>query len=122
MREEDQYHLSNIANYIGEIDSYVQDMEYPDFEKEEEVRVTVMENLQHIGQAATLLSDDFTSQFTDVDYQVLESFKAAKFNNAWEKGYQPIWGIIKKDLPRFRDLIMTETERMDIPQEDDLED
>ena len=121
MREEDQYHLSNIANYISEIDSYVQGMEYPDFEEEEEIRVTVMENLQHIGQAAILLSDDFTSQFIDVDYQALESFKAAKYNNSYEKGYQPIWGVIKNDLPRFRDLIMTETERMDLPQPDDLE-
>ncbi len=120
MNEQDQYHINNIANYIGEIESYVQGMDYPDFEQEEEVRVTVMENLQHIGQAATLLSDEFTSQFTDVDYHVLDAFKAAKFNNTLEKGYQPIWTIIKNDLPQFRDLIMTESERMDIPEDDDL--
>jgi uncharacterized protein with HEPN domain len=120
MTEEDQYHLNNIANYISEIESYVQGMEYPDFEEEEEVRVTVMENLQHIGQAASLLSDDFSSQFTDVDYHVLDTFKSAKFNNAWEQGYQQIWGVITNDLPQFRDLIMTESERADIPKDDDL--
>ena len=120
MTEEDQYHLNNIANYISEIESYVQGMEYPDFEDEEEVRITVMENLQHIGQAATLLSDDFTSQFTDVDYHVLDSFKAAKFNESLEIGHQQIWNIIQNDLPQFRDLIMTETERADLPEDDDL--
>ena len=122
MTEEDQYHLNNIANYISEIESYVQGMELHDFEEEEEVRVTGMENLQHIGQASSLLSEDFSSQFTDVDYHVLDTFKAAKFNNAWEQGYQQIWGVITNDLPQFRDLIMTESERADIPEDDDLMD
>jgi len=122
MTEEDQYHLNNIANYISEIESYVQGMEYQDFQDEEEVRVTVMENLQHIGQAAALLSDDFASQFTDIDYQVLETFKAAKFNEGLEQGHQQIWNVIQHDLPQFRDLIMTESERADLPEDDDLMD
>lgn len=120
MNEEDQYHLNNIANYISEIESYVQGMDYHDFEEEEEVRVTVMQNLQHIGQAASLLSDDFSSQFTDIDYHVLDTFKAAKFDNSLEHGYQQIWAVITNDLPQFRDLIMTESERADIPDDDDL--
>ncbi|MEM9674820.1 MAG: hypothetical protein AAF992_19660 [Bacteroidota bacterium] len=69
-----------------------------------------------------MLSEDFSSQFTDVDYHVLDTFKAAKFNNAWEQGYQQIWGVITNDLPQFRDLIMTESERADIPEDDDLMD
>lgn len=120
MNEEDQYHLNNIANYISEIESYVQGMEYQDFQEEEEVRVTVMENLQHIGQASSLLSEDFSSQFTDIDYHVLDTFKAAKFDNSLEHAGPQIWSIITNDLPQFRDLIMTETERADIPDDDDL--
>lgn len=122
MKEEDQYHLNNIANYVSEIESYVQGMEYPDFQKEEEVRMTVVENLQHIGQAASLLSEEFTSQFTDIDYHVLDTFKAAKFDNALEHGHEQIWSVVTKDLPQFRDLIMTESERADIPEDDDLMD
>ena len=120
MKEEDQVHLTHIANYINEIESYVQGMDYQQFADEEEVRVTVMENLQHIGQAASLLSDEYTSQFTAVDIQVLETLKSAKFNDSLEIDYRPVWSIIQNDLPVFRDLILTDTERMDIPDDDDL--
>ena len=122
MKEEDQVHLTNIANYINEIESYVQGMDYRQFADEEEVRITVMENLQHIGQAASLLSDEYTNQFTAVDIQVLETLKNAKFNDSLEIDYRPVWSIIQNDLPVFRDLILTDTEQMDIPEDDDLSD
>lgn len=120
MKEEDQVHLTNIANYINEIRSYVQGMDYQQFADEEGVRVTVMQNLQHIGQASSLLSDEYTSQFTAVDIQVLNTLKSAKFNDGLEIDYRPVWSIIQNDLPVFRDTILTNTERMDIPDDDDL--
>lgn len=122
MKEEDQVHLTNIANYINEIESYTQGMDYQQFADEEEVRVTVMENLQHIGQATALLSDEYMEQFTAVDLQVLEAFKGAKFSDALEIDYRPTWNIIQNDLPLFRDMVLTDSERMDIPDEDDLSD
>lgn len=120
MKEEDQVHLTNIANYINEIESYTQGMDYQQFADEEEVRITVMENLQHIGQATALLSDEYTEQFTAVDIQVLEAFKGAKFSDALEIDYRPTWSVIQNDLPLFRDIVLTDSERMDIPDDDDL--
>ena len=120
MKEEDQVHLTNIANYVNEIESYVQGMDYQQFVDEEEVRITVMENLQHIGQAASLLSEEYTSEFTAIDMQVLDTLKSAKFNDSLEMDYHGVWGIITNDLPVFRDTILTDSERMDIPDDDDL--
>ncbi len=120
MKEEDQIHLTNIANYINEIESYVQGMDYQRFVDEEQTRVTVMQNLQHIGQAAALLSDEYTEQFTAVDIGVLEAFKGAKFSDGLEIDFHPTWNIIQNDLPLFKDLVLTNSEKMDIPDGDDL--
>lgn len=122
MKEEDQVHLTNIANYINEIEAYVEGMDYQQFVDEEEVRITVMENLQHIGQATALLSDEYLEQYTAVDLQVLEAFKGAKYSDGLEIDFHPTWSIIQNDLPLFRDIILTDTERMDIPDDDDLSD
>ena len=122
MKEEDQVHLTNIANYINEIESYVTGMDYQQFADEEGVRVTVMENLQHIGQATALLSPEFMERFTAVDMRTLEAFKGAKFSDSLEIDYRGTWSIIQNDLPLFRDLILTESEKMDIPEQDDLSD
>ena len=97
-------------------------MDYQDFVDEEEVRITVMENLQHIGQAVDLLSDEYMEQYTAVDMQVLEAFKGAKYSDGLEIDFHPTWSIIQNDLPMFRDIILTDTERMDIPDDDDLSD
>lgn len=120
MKEEDQVHLTNIANYINEIESYVTGMDYQQFTDEEEVRITVMENIQHIGQAASLLSEEYTSQFTAIDMQVLNTLKSAKFDDSLEMDYHGVWGIIQNDLPVFRDTIVADAEQMDIPDDDDL--
>ena len=120
MKEEDQVHLTNIANYVNEIEAYVQGMDYQQFVNEEEVRITVMENLQHIGQAASLLSEEYTNEFTSIDLQVLDTLKSAKFDDGLEMDYHGVWGIITNDLPVFRDTILADSERLDTPDDDDL--
>lgn len=123
MREEDEIHVNNIINCINEIEGYVEGMTYEDFSNEEEVRISVVSNLQEIGEAATMLSDDFVSQFTDVDFRVLESLKRAKFDEYVEMDYRPVWGIITEDLPAFRDMLSSVSEQMGFDEdEDDLSD
>jgi uncharacterized protein with HEPN domain len=113
MKEEDQVHLSNISTMINEIEAYVGSMDYNQFSKEESIRQSVAVNLQQIGEAANLLSDEFKADFTEVDYRVLDVLKRAKFNEAMEHGYRQIWSVIKNDLPLFRDMVETRSEQMD---------
>ncbi len=117
MKEEDEIHVNNIVSCINEIQGYTEGMTYEDFSNEEEVRMSVVSNLQEIGEAASLLSDEFVNQFTDVDYRVLESLKRAKFNEYVEMDYRPVWGIIENDLPTFRDLLSTASEQMNTEED-----
>ncbi len=119
MREEDEIHINNIISCISEIEGYVEGISYDEFVREEEVRQSVASNLQEIGEAAGLLSDDFVSQFTDIDYRVLESLKRAKFDEGLEIDHHAIWSIINEDLPIFRDTLSTASEQIDFDDEDD---
>ncbi len=119
MREEDEIHVNNIINCINEIEGYVEGMTYEDFSNEEEVRLSVVSNLQEIGEAATLLSDEFVSQFSDVDMRVLESLKRAKFDEHVEMDYRPVWNVISGDLPAFRDMLSSASEQMNFDDDDD---
>jgi uncharacterized protein with HEPN domain len=122
MREEDEIHVNNIINCINEIEGYVEGMTYEDFSNEEEVRLSVVSNLQEIGEAATLLSDDFVSQFSDVDMRVLVSLKRAKYDEHVEMDYRPVWNVINDDLPAFRDMLSTASEQMHFGDDDDFGD
>lgn len=113
MKEEDQIHLNNISTMINEIEAYVDSMDYNQFSKEESVRQSVATNMQQIGEAADLLSEEFKAEFTEVDYRVLDALKRAKFNEALEHGYRQVWSVIENDLPAFRNMIETRSEQMD---------
>ncbi len=113
MKEEDQIHLNNISTMINEVEAYVDHMDFEHFAREESTRQSVSVNLQQIGEAANLLSPEFKSEFTEVDYRVLDVLKRAKFNEALEHEYRQMWSVIENDLPALRNMIETRSEQMD---------
>jgi uncharacterized protein with HEPN domain len=113
MQEEDQIHLNNISSMINEIEAYVEGMDYNQFSQEESIRQSVAVNLQQIGEAADLLSDEFKEDFTEIDYNVLDTLKRAKFDEALEVDHRQIWNVIQNDLPEVRNLVETRSEQMD---------
>lgn len=119
MREEDEIHVNNIISCINEIEGYIEGLTYEEFSKEEEVRQSVASNLQEIGEAASLLSDEFLSQFTDIDYKVLESLKRAKYDEGLEVDHHAIWSVINNDLPTFRDTLSTASEQLNYANDED---
>ncbi|SDK33475.1 Uncharacterized conserved protein, contains HEPN domain [Catalinimonas alkaloidigena] len=112
-REEDQIHLNNIANCIQEIEAYTEGMDFNNFVQEEEVKASVVQNLQMIGEAATLLSDEFKEQFTAIELDTLDGLRNAHYNDEMEIDHHSLWGIIQNDLPLIRDIVGTASEQLD---------
>ena len=112
-KEEDQVHLNNINDAIQEIYGYVQGMDYNGFVQEEEVRSSVVRNLQMIGEAVTLLSDEFKENFTAIDLEVLNGLRNAGYNNEMEIDPHGLWSIIQSDLSVISDQINVASEQLD---------
>ncbi|MFW5760362.1 MAG: DUF86 domain-containing protein [Cyclobacteriaceae bacterium] len=110
--QEDQVHLNNIVNSISEIDSYIMYLDYNQFLKEEQIQGNVARNLQMIGSAAGLLSDEVKDQYGYVDFDALLTLKNAAYNVEYEQGTGLIWQIATEDLPRLKEDILTATEEI----------
>jgi uncharacterized protein with HEPN domain len=117
---EDIVHLQNIAQNILEIEGYVGEGDYEDFTTDEHERVAIYELLGQIGVGASLLSDDFKNQYDELDFRVLENLRNAHYNEEMEITHTPVWHIITKDLPYFREKIMDIKTKLD--EQMDLED
>ena len=100
---EDRQHLMNIVEAINEIDGYVQYEEYNDFVKDNVATEAVARSFQDISGAAKLLSEEFTSNYSDIDWVTLIRLEDARYNEAMEYGYEELWNIIKYDLPKIKD-------------------
>lgn len=116
--QEDQVHLNNIANAIGEIDSYVENINFNQFQREEDIQAAVARNLQMIGDAASLLSDEVKDNYGYIDFNVLIGLKNSIYNIEMERDRHLLWSIIENDLPIIRDDVLTATE--EINREEDL--
>lgn len=116
--QEDQVHLNNIINAINEIDAYVAHMDFNMFSREEETQSVVARNLQMIGDAASLLSDEIKDQYAYVDFNVLIGLKNANYDKEMELDHHFLWSIIENDLPLIRDDISRASEEID--REEDL--
>jgi uncharacterized protein with HEPN domain len=104
-QQEINQHLVRIVDLIGGIKAQVAGMSYQDFEGNEQVKETVYENLQEIGQAA----DELTrfNNFPE-DLQVLSNlvnFKVATYNQVTETNHQMVFGIIENDFDEIMEII-----------------
>lgn len=102
LNPEDKQHLMNIADAIDEIDAYIQYEKFEDFIQDEVAKEAVTRLMQDIGGAAKLLSDDFKSEYGDVDWDAFINLEMAMYDQAYEAEYEAIWSIIKGDLPILR--------------------
>ena len=97
--EEDLIRLSDIADSILEVQGYVGRSEYSDFANRENLKETVISQLQRIGGAAVLLSDEFREKHRDLDWDGLGELQYSHYDQEQEMDLAPLWYIITDDFP-----------------------
>lgn len=117
--EEDMVHLNGIAQNILEIEGYVSGLDYEDFLADEEDKSAVMNNLNQIGEATSMLSDDFKNQYADIDIRVLEGLRNAHYNDEMELDLHGLWHIITRDLPYIREKVLDALSNLE--EQEDIE-
>jgi uncharacterized protein with HEPN domain len=99
---DDKIHLMYISDAIDEVNSYVQYEDFEVFVKDEIAKEAVVRQLQNIGGASKLLTDDFKMTYGDVDWDTLIRLEDAMYDQAEETSLRALWGIIKTDFPALR--------------------
>jgi len=97
--EEDLIHLSDIADAMSEIRGYVGRSEYNDFATREDIKEAVISQMQQIGGATALLSDEFKEKYRDIDWDVLKGLQYSHYDQQLELDMMPHWYIIQNDFP-----------------------
>jgi uncharacterized protein with HEPN domain len=97
--EEDLIRLSDIADAMIEIQGYVGRSEYNDFATREDIKEAVISQMQQIGGAAALLSDEFKEKYRDIDWDVLKGLQYGNYDQQMELDMMPHWYIIQNDFP-----------------------
>ncbi|CAN5244947.1 hypothetical protein BH23BAC2_BH23BAC2_26410 [soil metagenome] len=104
-QQEINQHLVRIVDLIGGVQAQVKGMDYLAFEGNEQVKETVYENLQEIGQAANeLVQNNNLPEDLEV-ISNLANFRVATYNQVTETNHQMVYGIIENDFDEIVNII-----------------
>lgn len=103
-RNELQQHLNTILDNIAGINSLLNELEYDDFVKNEQVKEIVYQQLQEIGQIAFELEMQNPYLLdVDFDWKILSAFRNARYNQEAEIDHHMAYTVATEDLNRLAD-------------------
>lgn len=103
-----QQHLNRILENIAALNSLLNQLDYEDFVKNEQVKEITYQHLQEIGEIAFELELRNPYQLdVDFDWKTLTTFKNARFNQEAERDHQMVFSLVKGDLNELADELIT---------------
>lgn len=84
--------IDNINEFLAGIDSFNA------FEGNKLLRHAVIYNLQCIGESVYMLSKEFRTAHTAIDWDVIEGLRHVLVHDYFQVDMETVWGIIQQDL------------------------
>ncbi|MDX1920820.1 MAG: DUF86 domain-containing protein [Candidatus Caenarcaniphilales bacterium] len=95
--------LEDILDSIEQIQKYVLGLDFDKFENNRLVIDAVVRNLEIIGEASKLLTEDFRRKYTNIPWVKIIATRNKVIHEYGSVNLEIVWGIIEKELPRLKD-------------------
>ena len=109
MREKikDKGRLEHILESIEFIIDFTKGIDFEDFKTDMKLRFAIIKNLEIIGEASYMLSNEFREQHTNVPWRKLINLRHVLVHGYYQIKLEIIWEIIQKDLLSLNEQIQT---------------
>ena len=101
MREasKDIIRLEHIVQAIERIKRYTLGKRFDDLVKDDMMYYAVVKNIEIIGEAANLLTNEFKSEHPDTQWKLITGMRNYIVHEYFQVDNTVIWDVIKNDLP-----------------------
>lgn len=99
----DKARLLHIADAITEIENYVEDMEFTDFEQDSKTRFASIKQLEIIGEASYHLTSELKNKYPDISWAPIIALRHILVHEYYGVQDDILWRIIKVHLPVFKE-------------------
>ena len=101
MREasKDIIRLEHIIQAIERIKCYTLGKRFDDFVKDDMMYYAVVKNIEIIGEAANLLTNEFKSEHPDTQWKLITGMRNYIVHEYFQVDNTVIWDVIQNDLP-----------------------
>jgi uncharacterized protein with HEPN domain len=100
-----EWHLyvADILQSIEKVRTYVEGMNFNDFEADSRTVDAVVRNLEVIGEAARRIPDNFKAKHSDLDWVAMVGLRNRIAHEYFGLSLAIIWTIVERDLPLLED-------------------
>lgn len=107
MRPQRSYrdYLDDILRAIGEILSFVEDMDFETFRSDRRTNLAVIRALEIIGEAARYIPANERRRHSQVPWQEMVAMRNKLIHQYFGVDLEVLWRTVQEDLPPLRDEI-----------------
>ena len=107
MREtnKDKGRLEHILESINYIFEFSEGIEFEEFKSDMKLRFAIIKNLEIIGEASNMLTNEFREQNPETPWRELINLRHVLVHGYYQIKFELIWEIIQKDLPALKEQI-----------------
>jgi len=99
----DKVRLQHIIDAMHEVEVYLQNVTYDQFLQNSEKRFATIKQIEIIGEACNMLSDDLKLQYPAIPWKSIVGFRNISIHEYFGVNLQLVWEIAKNDLPDLKE-------------------
>lgn len=115
MREriKDKERLNHIISAIDRVKRYIAGKSYEDFVADDMMYYAVVKNIEIIGEAANMLTQDFIENHPETPWKMVKGMRNYIVHEYFQIDDEVVWGVVTEDLPVLRQQIIHYLEETD---------
>ena len=98
-KRKDSAVIQDIKEAIARIMSYTSEMGYDDFVQNYKTQDAVIRNIEILGEAAKLLSDETKEQYADIPWKEIAGTRDKLIHNYFGVNIDIVWSIVENEIP-----------------------
>lgn len=98
-KRKDSAILQDIRAVIGRISSYTTELVYEDFVTDFKTQDAVIRNIEILGEAVKLLSEETKAQYPKIPWKDIAGTRDKLIHDYFGVNIDVVWSIVKNDIP-----------------------
>ena len=99
MKRDLRLFIEDVSESIRLIEKYIGDLSKGDFDKNQELKDSIIRRLEIIGEAVKNIPDDFKEKYPEVSWKKIVGLRDIIIHAYFNIDLDIMWDIIKKDIP-----------------------